>query len=245
MDWGVRAALVAMALILGGCGIKPGDIAVDAGSSDAVLLIKFLPTPATDYSIIVGRYDPQEMQITKSSFDYGSWERFSAGKTAVPKFVAKPIRPGTYAFFMFEKQDHWNLCFHRETLYFTVRPGQILYLGTFNPNTHIAELTNNVVTKSNTVARQSDYYHYMDNISGPHIVAPGEDEAALADARKFVAAEMPQVRVDVQPVAYTRTKFGTGQTLVGEKMCGGYFREDVREQAKAPAIKRPSPTPVQ
>jgi hypothetical protein len=173
------------------------------------------------------------MTITGSnitaSFTGGRY-KLSAGKTAVPKFIAKTIPSGTYVFYYFSKQLRWSVCFHAATSYFTIRPGQLLYLGEFDPKPHIAELTRNVLRFGDRRIRGEDYRDYFEDISPPHISPPDGSEASMAEARDFVASEMPKVKVAIQPVHYTPTKFGTGYTLLAKKTCGGYSHKSVKEQ---------------
>lgn len=229
-----RVTIFLAVLGLAGCAAKPQDIVLTASSAEAVIVMQMLPSADDTYRLKIASFDPNEQRFTTSVLYDGAWRKLSAGKTPVAKFITRKVPPGSYAFYTFEKQENWNLCFHRETMYFTVNPGQIVYLGTFDPNFHLAEMSRYVVQHGDTTVKQSRDVFYFDNISPPRITAPDNSEKSLAEVRKYIAAEMPQVRVDVQPVTYIRTKFGTGHSLFAERLCGGYFREDVRERKPVP-----------
>lgn len=224
----LRMITLCLLLTLVGCGQDPGEIALTSNSPDAVILMRVLPNADEHYSLAIQRFDPNALQFDRG-FMSGTF--INAWKNPAPQFVAKTVEPSVYAFQSFDRQLNWALCFHRDTLYFRIRPGQILYLGTFDPNFHLAELQLNVQSHGDEVlTRGSGVRHYLENISPPRILPPTTSGADFAEAQKFIATSMPQVRAGLQPAAYTRTRFGVGYNLMGQRYCGSFLADDIRPQ---------------
>ena len=60
---------------------------------------------------------------------------------------------------------------------------------------------------------------------------PPATSADFLAAKQYEAASMPPLHGRLQPVVYRPAKFGTGYTLFGERVCGGYFRDKVKPAA--------------
>jgi hypothetical protein len=228
--FGSRALCTAgffISLALAGCAASnPRMIEMTAESQDtAVLLFYAIPT-SVGYSVNVVGYDPVKQEVRDSLLTNGSTEPMRTDKGTEPQFIVRRVVPGTYVYQSFVQQEAWAVCFHKDTLAFTVKPGQVAFLGTLNPVPHINDLNRNVNANRNYSARRSDIYHYFDNITPPQMILPGESPDILTKARAFVASSMPQVRAEVHPVTYSKASFRAGYTLSLQRHCGGYIKED-------------------
>lgn len=228
-----RALVAAAILTVAGCGaVKPGDMALTSESTDAVILLQALPSP-TAYMLTLASQNSGVQQAQTSLWEASGNIRMTAEAGVAPVFIARTVKPGRYMFHSFTKQGRWSLCFNRQTYSFKVGPGQVLYLGAFDPKTALQELQDRVAGSGNFVARGSQVFHYLDNVWLPNLYIPSEKEESLSLARQYIATEMPKVNAPLQPAAYQKMSFKTGEGLSGQKLCGGYYNEKPAERTAA------------
>jgi hypothetical protein len=224
-----RAAALLIALVLTGCSASnPKMIELTAASNDAAVVLLYAIPTNVGYTIRIVGFDPVTQQAQDTLLN-GWGEPMHVDQGTAPKFIVRRVTPGTYVYQSFSQQRSWAVCFHKDTITFTVKPGQVVFLGTFNPGPHIADLNKNVAANHNYTARDSDAHHYFDNITPPQVISPESNPEILAKAKAFVISSMPHVRADVQTASYSKTRFGAGHTLMGQRVCGGYFKEDPKQ----------------
>jgi hypothetical protein len=206
-------------------------IAITPASTDALLIFKAndVPVPPgykTAWRMPLQSYDPAEQKM--QSGPYGGVEVLAGRpKSFVDGFLVERVKPGTYAFQSFSRQDYWALCFNGDSLQFTVKPGEVLYLGEFDAVSHAVELERLAVTTGRTTTRNSDPVHFFDTVSPPAF-AP-VDEAGLAAAAAMVKARMPRTTVAPRAARFSRAQFGTGKDLFGlRRICGGYYQKKAK-----------------
>jgi hypothetical protein len=225
--------MLGVLLAVTGCGgVRPGDIALTSESQDAVILMQALPSPAP-YMLNLASYNPGAQQAQNGLWDAGSTIRMRSEANSGPDFIVQTVKPGAYVIHSFSKQGHWTLCFNRETYYFKVEPGQLVYLGAFDPKPHLQELQGHVARNGDFTARGSQVFHYLDNVWLPSLFIPSDKEESLRLARKYVSVSMPKVTTPIQPVVYQKTSFRTGASLLGQKLCGGYYNDQTAQKAVA------------
>lgn len=213
---------------------KPGKVAVTPASTDAAVMVE-APRLAAGYVLGISAFDPAENNLKTNSFS-GGWvslnvspaARNSASETA---FVVQRVKPGTYVVRDVSQQGAWGVCFGEATVQFSVKPGELLFLGRLDAETPLKELQRNAMIKGHYSARNGTIYHYVEGITPPAFAAT--DPAALAAAEAFARANMPKTTVKPQPVIFTPARFGTGKSLFGQDVCGGYFRNKVPPVATA------------
>jgi hypothetical protein len=214
---------------------KPAEIAITPASPGAVLILKApnLPPPPTfrtAYRLSLQTYDPAGQKMVGGPF--GGSALFQARpKDFVDGYLILEVKPGTYAFQSFSQQDYWALCFNGGSLQFTVRAGEVLYLGDFDAARHAMELQTLAVTTGRVSTRGSNAVHFFDTVTPP-LFAP-TDEAELARVAAMVKARMPKTNVAPKAAAFSPARFGTGRDLFGlQRICGGYY------QGKAKGAKK-------
>lgn len=211
----------AATIMLAGCGsTNPTNLRLDGSSGKAIVLLK-VRDARIEYDLTLAKFDLSERKVTDSGF-FGNPLSMIIKPEQSNGFAARTIDPGDYVFHDFRQQTAWALCFHADTLSFSARPGQVIFLGEFDPEIHLAQLTANAISSGRVVARDGERIHFFENIRPPDIVDPMARPGLLSEARLFVESEMLQVEADVVPVAYRKANFGTGSDLYGRRMCSGY-----------------------
>jgi hypothetical protein len=225
-----RLALVLVGLAL--CAVpvaarNPARIAITPESPRAAIILKaeLLPIPPTyrtSYRIGLQRYDPAQQGMMGGPF--GGQETFAATRgNFVDGYLVLEVPPATYAFRDLSRQDYWALCFHDNSLQFTVRPGEVVYLGEMGVRSHVAELEQMAVMSGRTSVRSGNVAHFFDGVSPPAFKPV--DEAGLAAAAAMVRARMPRTTVAPRAVEFAPARFGTGRDLFGtQRVCGGYWQ---------------------
>lgn len=234
-------ALAAILIAFGASGpaaaAKPADIAITPSSPGAVLILKApnlppAPTFRTAYRLALQSYDPAEQKMVGGPFGGGALFQ-ARPKDFVDGYLILEVKPGTYAFESFSQQDYWALCFNGGSLQFTVRPGEVLYLGDFDAAAHALELQTLAVTSGRTSTRGSNPVHFFDTVTPP-MFAPADD-AALAAVAAMVKVRMPRTTVAPKAATLSPARFGTGRDLFGlQRICGGYYQGKAKPPKQRP-----------
>jgi hypothetical protein len=209
---------------------KAEKIAITPGSAKAAIILKSpqLPVPPavqSAYRLHIAPYDAAAGMMKGL---------FGAGRTiaARPKlhydgYYVSDIEPGTYVFGSISQQDRWGLCFNGASRTFTVRPGEVLYLGDFDALSHVAELQQRVVSSGQTTIIGHGSVFFFDDVSPP--LFGQVTDAELTHVQQMVKARMFGTTVAVKPVTFADAKFGTGSDMFGlTRQCGGYYRKGAK-----------------
>ncbi len=227
---GLLPASFAAVLILAGCQTyDPGKVKLTANSQEAVLLVKVKPVSGADYWIGISEFDVAKKTILSSPF------QGMAPFQVLPRqvYLARTVTPGTYAFTAVSQQMYWNACLQSATYSFEVKPGEVLFLGDFDPEPQLEQIQKQAKEKGQLSASQTMSWTYFDDIPPPSIGFEGGKDVALANARQYVATSMPGVSTpSVRLAEYQPTTFGNGYNLYGDRICGGYFKKSA-EQTQA------------
>jgi hypothetical protein len=220
------ALLVAAAVAAPAAAKDVADFAITPGSADALIVFRApdIPRPPgykTSWRMGVQAYDPAEQKLSAGPFG-GNETLAGRPKSFVDGYLVEMVKPGTYVFRDFSRQDFWSLCFNGNSLQFTIKPGEVLYLGEFDAARHVMELETLAVTTGRTTARNGQPVQFFDTVSPPAF-AP-VDEAGLAAAAAMVKARMPKTTVAPKAARFRPAKFGTGNDLFHiQRICGGYY----------------------
>ncbi len=203
---------------------RPAKVAITPKSGDAVLIVR-APTLPVPYQIGISRFDPVESQLTSNPL--GGWADMTvSADKSTDGYIVRTVKPGTYVLRDVSQQLAWGLCFHADTLQFDVRPGEVVYLGSFDGETPIRELQREAIAHMDLVARSGTVHHYFDDVTPPTFTAATAED--MDRVRAFVANSMPKTSVAPSAVAFRPARFGTGSDLFGtQKVCGGYYKKKV------------------
>ena len=184
-----------------------------------------LPRPNANYlsSYKLGfkAYDPEAQSLRGGPFGGGASLSVRPSLFA-QGYIVSDLKPGTYVVTDFSRQDKWALCFHDNSVAFTLKPGEVLYLGDFAAAAHLFELERMAISSGKTSLSQYGLAHFFDNVSPPSF-APG-GPAELAAVAAMMKTHMPRTTVAPKPVQFTPARFGTGRDLFGtQRICGGYY----------------------
>jgi hypothetical protein len=233
----ISALPLAAALVLAGGAGAPAaakdvaGFAITPGSAEALIIVKTddIPRPPgykTSWRMGVQTYDTAEQKLQGGPFG-GNETLAGRPKSFVDGYLVELVKPGTYVFRDFSRQDFWSLCFNGGSLRFTVKPGEVVYLGQFDAVKHVRELETLSVMTGRLTARAGQPVQFFDTVSPPSF-AP-VDEAGLAAAAAMVKARMPKTTVAPRAATFTPARFGTGNDLFGiQRLCGGYYTKKAK-----------------
>jgi hypothetical protein len=222
----VAATLAAALPAAPATAAKPAEIAVTPQSADAAIILKapmlgVAPGLKTAYRLYLHTYDPHEQKMVGGAFGGGAV--FEAKpKNFADGYLVVAVKPGTYAFQSFYQQDYWGLCFNGGSLAFTVKPGEVLYLGAFDALKYAAELQGLAISNHQTSTR-GQAVEYFDTVTPPALSAV--DDADLAAVAAMMRSRMPNTTVAPRAALLSPARFGTGRDLFGlSRICGGYYQ---------------------
>ena len=209
----------------------PTKILFSENSQQALLLIKVNPAPI-GYRLGFAQYKEEDLALDANSFH--GFAGIDVVGLRAPQYVALLVDPATYVFQDLAQQNSWAVCFNRETRSFTVKPGEAVFLGELNPVVHLRQLQTLATSNNDLYASQGVLHHYLDGIIPPQITSPTGDSPDFHEAKIYEAGSMPMLHGRLQPVSYKPARFGTGVSLLGDRLCGGYFKEKLNQNSSAP-----------
>ena len=218
----MRAFIVAaLTALLAACATNPATIAISPQSEKALLIMEVGASPI-DFQLGLAPYDAEAGAIH-------GWTQLWVPQSSVKRYFVRELQPGRYAFMYLAQQEQWAVCFHADTQAFDVRPGEVIYLGAFDPRPHLLQLQGLAVSSGRTYAQGSTLIHFFDNITPPALLPPQEED--LARVQTYLSQTSPLVTAPIRRAEYQPAAFGTGRDLFGlERVCGGYYAQGTRTQ---------------
>ncbi|HEX8512835.1 MAG TPA: hypothetical protein VF688_06990 [Allosphingosinicella sp.] len=199
---------------------KPKPLAITPASPDAAVILR-VPRVDILYNIGIRSYDPAERRLAPGPTG-PAWVNVII-RPGEPRdaFVVNKVKPGTYVFTDVIQQTRWATCFHKASYQFSIKPGQVLYLGEFDGVSALREVQRQAVARGHLSVSSYTFHNYFDDVPPPPLT-PG-DERSLAGARSFIAAEHPRTTSPVNRAQLSPAIFGTGRNPIGTKrMCSGW-----------------------
>jgi hypothetical protein len=224
-----------LAAFVAACGLpsaamaeqKAAKIAITPGSDKAAIIFKApdLPKPMgsyiSSYKIGIKKYDAANQALQGGPFA-GSLLMSARPSLFAQGYLVSDLNPGTYVVTELSRQDSWALCFHDSSVQFTVKPGEVLYLGDLDATFHVAELQRKAMSSGKIRLRQGSLAHFFDNVTPPRFT-PGS-AADLPAVAAMMKSAMPRTTVAPQLAQFQAARFGTGRDLFGlSRICGGYW----------------------
>ena len=223
----VAATLLAAAASSASAEQKAAKIAIAPGSEMGAIIFKApdLPKPIggyiSSYKIGFKKYDAAAQSLDGGPYA-GSLLLSARPSLFSQGYMVSDLKPGTYVVTEVSRQDLWALCFHDNSLQFTVKAGEVVYLGDFDAAFHIAELQQKAISGHKMRLRGGSLAHFFDNVTPPKFT-PGTEQDLPAVVAMMKTA-MPKTTAAPQLVQFQPARFGTGRDLFGlTRICGGYY----------------------
>jgi hypothetical protein len=134
------------------------------------------------------------------------------------RYIARTLSPGRYRLDNVWQQGAWTACMEQGTFEFTIEPGKIAYLGTFEVDGVLREIQSQAVERGKTVVYGTDYMQGQAKISDEMVT--GRDPADLAEARRFADSSMNGSGALVALADVGGTSFKTSGFNKSIKICG-------------------------
>jgi hypothetical protein len=206
-----------LALALAGCAQQNAitDLAPAPGKA---LLILSVNQDSPSSALYLSNYDPAQHSI---SFDFvrGS-PMFDLGGLSDHGYIWKQVDAGTYVVSLYSHQIGWRMCFAKNSLALTVAAGAKIYLGRLDATFYNQALAREIVAHGPVSMPRGNLVDYFDLVPplGFDMTTPYNPDGSLnVTATTAVAGVVPAV--------WQAATFKTGYNLVGNKVCGGYFRK--------------------
>jgi hypothetical protein len=223
----VAAILLAAAASSASAEQKAAKIAIAPGSEMGAIILKApdLPKPIggyiSSYKIAFKKYDAANQSLDGGPYA-GSLLLSARPSLFSQGYLVSDLKPGTYVVTEVSRQDLWALCFHDNSLQFTVKPGEVVYLGDFDAAFHMGELQQKAMAGHKMRLRQGNLAHFFDNVTPPRFT-PGTEQD-LPAVSEMMKSAMPKTSVAPQLAQFQPARFGTGRDLFGlSRICGGYY----------------------
>jgi hypothetical protein len=205
------AALAVMSMPVGAAAQKrPEEIKLSPKSDKGAVLIR-VPTEPFTYAL----------QFSKNGKS-GFLSRVYVMKIepAAPGYIyiARTLSPGRYRLDNVWQQGAWTACMEQGTFEFTIEPGKIAYLGTFQVEGVLREIQSQAVDQGKTEVRGTDYMQGQAKVTDDMV--NGRDAADLAEARRFAEASMNSSGELVELADVSGTSFKTSGFGKAIKICG-------------------------
>lgn len=207
-------------------GQKADKIAVTPDGDRSLVILKATPLPppfnmASGFHLTFAPYDAQEEAIGGGILG-GGFTLLAKPKLFYDGYLVADVRPGTYIFQQFTRQDRWALCYNQESPAFTIKAGEALYLGEFDSRGSLIDLENEVSKSMRFLSTGGSLVHFFD-VAAPRLKPIVDGEVAMVQS--FVTARMPRTTSPVMPAMFSVGRFGTGKDLFGtNRVCGGYYK---------------------
>lgn len=188
----------------------PGEIKLSSKSDKGVVLIRVPAEPFT-YALqfskngnsgFLSRVYLMKVEPTGSGYTY----------------IARTLSPGRYRLDNVWQQAAWTVCLEQGTFEFTVKPGKIAYLGTFEVEGVLREIQSQAIQRDRTEMRGTDYMQGQASVSED--VVTGRNPEGLAAARSFADTHMNGSGELVELADLGGTQFKTSEFGKAIKICG-------------------------
>jgi hypothetical protein len=207
-----------MLLYLGACASTQDARTLSLeGKSDRAILLIDIADQDLAYTLNIVRFDPSTGQTLANSF--GGWASFRV-KSDSSRYLAITVPSDYYVVQDVTQQDTWAVCFHESSYYFNAEPGQITYLGKFSAAKNLAQLQFIAIKTGQTYSINREVIHFFDDIFEPSFDLT---ETSIDAGRSFALKEIPgAANFSFEAANLQSTKFNTGRSLFGQRLCGGY-----------------------
>lgn len=222
----IRTFGACLMLLLAACATSPAKLQITPESKTGAVVLVSLAAPVA-YELSTEFYNPETKALDKNFFGplTPSWD-VAASKNA--QVAVAEAQPGRYVITYLSQQDHWGVCFHANTMSFEVKPGEAVFLGVFDPQPHLRQLSQLVVSSGRMTASQATIVHFFDDITPPAFRPATEDD--LKAAQTGLAIVSPGITSPLRPATFQPAKFGAGTDAFGvQRVCSGWYTGSAKE----------------
>lgn len=205
------AALAALSLPVSGVAQKrPEEIKLSPKSDKGAVLIR-VPTEPFTYAL-------QFSKNGKSGFLSRVYVMKIESAPPGYVYIARTLAPGRYRLDNVWQQGAWTACMEQGTFEFTIKPGKIAYLGTFEVEGVLREIQSQAVAQGKTVVRGADYMQGQAKVTDDMVTS--RDATDLAEAQRFAESSMNSSGelvelADVSGVSFKTSGFGKAIKICG------------------------------
>jgi hypothetical protein len=171
------------------------------------------------YSLSLKSYDAATQTVRDISMT-SAREMIQMGRRQNGRqFYATKLRPGTYAIQRVNVQGYWNVCFNGGTKTFEVKPGEVVYMGRFDPNPHLAE-----IGRLSPIIKSGEMQTVFDT-PRPALTEPAQtpDWRPAAEAYVTSRPDIPSAPITEAAYADATFKTGRGMFMTLARICGGHW----------------------
>ena len=209
----------ALCVLLSACATNPARVAFAPDSDTGLVMILSDPTPIA-YDLHVMRFNETAGTVNHNPF--GGWVLMSARASSAQQLVVSRARPGRYVLQDLAQQNSWAVCFQANTISFDVRPGEVTFLGRFDPRPHLFQLQQLTLQSGRTRLASGSFVHFFDNILPPQL--DPADETELSALPPLLLAQAPGITAPIHQAELGRAQFTTGNVLFGDqRACNAAF----------------------
>jgi hypothetical protein len=202
--------LVLAAVLVAGCAEQNRVVDLAPKDPGKATVIVGVDQPDPGGSLDLSSYDPARHALT------GRFVHLDLGSPSGRGFVWKEVDPGTYVLAGFYHKRTWGLCFTEDTRSFTIRAGERLYIGAFDPAPLTELLHEEAVAHDDLqlpAGQIRSYYMMLPTSWTDAIVDPQPPDQAVR-LSYFVTG------LGVRPAAVMPARFEKSFTVTGAPICG-------------------------
>ena len=133
-------------------------------------------------------------------------------------YISRTLAPGRYRLDNVWQQGAWTACMEQGTFEFTIKPGKIAYLGTFEVEGVLNEIQSQAVEQGKTVVYGTDYMQGQAKVTDDMVT--GRDATDLAEAQRFAESRMNNSGEIVELADVSGVSFKTSGLSRAIKICG-------------------------
>lgn len=217
----MRMTIAALIVLLCGCASGVANTDITSQSRNSILVVATEPSPIP-YQLSISSFDPDTGSLGAPPADAAS---IVVGRKDPGAYHLSIIEPGTYVVRDVTQQLNWSVCFHDNSVSFNVAPGEVVYLGRFDPRPHLQQLQQIARSTGRTrTGMGQGPHHFFDNILPPALTPPAATD--VDSVRAFLAGSFPRITAPVRMADLRAAQFGIGRPLLGAaQICGGWFTE--------------------
>jgi hypothetical protein len=204
------AAIVGV-LLLSACATTPPDkIFFAPDAADGLVVMEIVPTQAS-YQIEAASFEPAQSRIESKGY-------FVLNGSPATRYAVSRAKPGVYALTAVSVQTTWYDCFNGGTVAFEVKPGEVTFLGKLDARPALADIARQLPGYS----MNSQKFYVLDT-PRPALTAPADIAGWQGELTPFLAGVYPNVTAQTKPAEMKPAIFASGWSLLGQKVCYGYF----------------------